>query len=339
MGGKLGWKIWCCMLALVASTVAVSGVSPAAVPPPGTIDTVAGGFGIDSGIATDLHLNLASRIAYGDGQIDIADRNNYRVRAVDIDNGTFTTVAGYGAGGQFFGGATLPATTSRIPAPYGIGTNDKGTVVLTSIGPDVVLEVDTEQSTIEHRSGRNPQGYFGDGGAAPNARLANPEDVAIDGDGNLFIADADNHVIRRIDAATDIITTVAGTGTAGDGPSDVLATTSALNGPSGVAIDDDGNVYIADQGNHRIRMLATDGTITNIAGTGASGPAVEGVSAASATFSSPSDVAVDSDGNVYVADENNEITLWDYSLNPAGFASLRRQILFVCQSTKRLGPW
>src|SRR5207302_590405 len=137
-------------------------------------------------------------------------------------------------------------------------------------------------------------GFSGDGGAATSVRLSFPTGVALDGSGNLFIADAQNHRIRRVDAATDVITTVAGNGTQGFSGDGGAATSASLYFPSGVALDGSGNLFIADSHNHRIRRVdAATGIITTVAGNVTQGFSGDGVAATSASLYYPSGVAVD----------------------------------------------
>jgi hypothetical protein len=147
-------------------------------------------------------------------------------------------------------------------------------------------------------------GYAGDGGASTSAALASPSAVAYDASGNLYLADAQNHVVREI-SKNGQISTIAGTGTEGYGGDGAAATAALLDTPTGVAVDSNGNVYIADSHNHRIRKVS-GGTITTVAGTGTAGFAGDGSAATAAQLSLPSAVAVDSSGNVYIADTNNQ---------------------------------
>jgi len=153
-------------------------------------------------------------------------------------------------------------------------------------------------------AGNGVLGYTGDGGAATAATLANPSAIAYDAGGNLYLADAQNHVVREISKSGQI-TTIAGTGIEGYGGDGAAATAASLDTPTGVAVDSTGNVYIADSHNHRIRKVS-GGAITTIAGTGTPGYSGDGAAAAAAQLSLPSAVAVDSSGNIYVADTNNQ---------------------------------
>ena len=150
-------------------------------------------------------------------------------------------------------------------------------------------------------AGTGTQGSVGDNGAATSAQFFNPNGVAADSSGNLFIADAGNHKVRKV-ANNGIITTFAGTGAPGCTGDDGLAISALLNVPQGVAVDVSGNLFIADSGNHKIRMVSSSGTITTFAGTGASGYSGDGGAATSATFGSISAIAVNSLGTVFIFD-------------------------------------
>jgi len=162
----------------------------------------------------------------------------------------------------------------------------------------------TPSRTVATAAGTGTVGNSGNGGAATSATLADPSAVAYDSLGNLYLADAQNHVIREVTKA-GVISIFAGTGVEGYGGDGAAATSAYLDTPTGVAVDSTGNVYIADSHNHRIRKV-TAGTITTIAGVGTSGFSGDGAAATSAQLSDPMGVAVDSAGNVYIADTNNQ---------------------------------
>ena len=147
-------------------------------------------------------------------------------------------------------------------------------------------------------------GYAGDGGLAREARLNNPVGVAVDGDGNVYIADTHNYRIRRVDPE-GIITTFAGTGERGFSGDGGPAVEAQLNYPVGVAVDGEGNVYIADAYNYRIRRVDPEGIITTFAGTGERGFSGDGGPAVEARLNDPWDVTLDGDGNFYIADSYN----------------------------------
>jgi uncharacterized protein (TIGR03437 family) len=159
--------------------------------------------------------------------------------------------------------------------------------------------------TISTIAGSSAQGYLGDGGAATSAALDNPRGVTSDSVGNLYICDTLNDRIRKV-SMNGTITTVAGTGIAGYTGDNIPGTSAELNVPSGVALDAAGNLYIADTGNHRVRKLTPNGTITTVAGNGYANYNGDGGPATSSSLNSPEDAVVDAAGNIYIADTGND---------------------------------
>jgi sugar lactone lactonase YvrE len=153
-------------------------------------------------------------------------------------------------------------------------------------------------------AGTGVAGDSGDGGPALSAQLRNPIDLAVDASGNIFIADYNNHRIRRVDAATGNISTFAGS-TQGFGGDGGQATAAQLNFPDCVVLDSKGNLIISDQFNNRIRMVASDGTISTLVGDGTFGGGGDGGPAAAAQLAHPFGMAVDKDDNIYISDINN----------------------------------
>jgi Bacterial Ig-like domain (group 3)/NHL repeat len=169
--------------------------------------------------------------------------------------------------------------------------------------PQSILTV-TPGRSVATVAGTGVLGYSGDNGVAASATLANPSAVAYDAGGNLYLADAQNHVVREV-LKSGQITTIAGTGLEGYGGDNGVATSAYLDTPTGVAVDSSGSVYIADSHNQRIRKVS-GGIITTIAGTGAAGYSGDGGAATAAQLSLPSAVTIDSNGNLYIADTNNQ---------------------------------
>jgi hypothetical protein len=169
--------------------------------------------------------------------------------------------------------------------------------------PQGILTV-TPGRSVATVAGTSVLGYSGDNGVAASATLANPSAVAYDAGGNLYLADAQNHVVREV-LKSGQITTIAGTGLEGYGGDNGVATSAYLDTPTGVAVDSSGNLYIADSHNQRIRKVS-GGIITTIAGTGAAGYSGDGGAATAAQLSLPSAVTIDSNGNLYIADTNNQ---------------------------------
>ncbi|MEP7152917.1 MAG: hypothetical protein ABI856_14500 [Nitrospira sp.] len=272
----------------------------------GIIETVVGtgepGYAGDGGPASAASLNEPKGLCVDQaGNFYIADSENHVVRRVDRTTGVITTVAGVCPAGMT--GPVPPLQAAEVPIaededPFADASADatKAYSQVTDLS-GTVRYVTGGRLTVEHDSG--------DGGPARRARLNFPSAVAVDRIGNLYIADTMNHRVRRVDAATGVITTVAGTGQArysGDGgPADL----AALNEPTGLAVSDEA-LYIADQSNNRVRrvQLSTN-VITTIAGDGTAAYSGDQVPADQASLSGPSGVALAGKGMLYVADTFN----------------------------------
>jgi sugar lactone lactonase YvrE len=191
--------------------------------------------------------------------------------------------------------------------PIGVAFDTHGNLFISEYGNNRIRRVDAETGVITTVAGNGFNNFSGDGGPATSASLNLPRGLALDALGNLFIADESNHRIRRVDAATGIITTVAGNGFrnfSGDGDA---ATGASLALPSGVALDAVGAILIADWGNSRVRRIDADsGTITTVAGSGVWGFSGDGGFAMSARLASPSALALDADGILWIADSGND---------------------------------
>ena len=271
----------------------------------GTITTIAGtgerGYSGDGGPAVEARLNGPTGLAVdGSGAVYIADRDNHRIRRVD-GAGTITTVAGNG--GKGYSGDGGPAVRVSLNHPVGVAADGSGNLYIADSDQSRIHRVDGT-GTITTIAGTGEWGYSGDGGPATGARLASPIGVAVDGIGNLYISDAGNDRIRRVDAS-GTITTIAGTGESGYSGDGGPAAGATLYYPYGVAVDNTGNLYIADRDNHRIRRVDASGTLTTIAGTGESGYSGDGGPAAGAWLYYPYGVAVGVSGNLYIADRDN----------------------------------
>ena len=275
------------------------------VTPGGTISTVAGtgtaGYGGDNGPATSAQLSYPFGIAVdGAGNLYIADRLNNRVRKV-TPGGTISTVAGTGTAG--YGGDKGLATSAELDYPTGVAVDGTGNLYIADSANQRIRMVTPGGGIITTVAGTGVPGYSGDTGPATSANLDSPFGVAVDGAGNLYIADYDNNRIRKVTGG--IITTVAGTGVAGYGGDKGPATSAELYNPYGVAVDGVGNFYIADNYNNRIRQVV-DGVITTVAGAAAQGYGGDNGPATSAELYTPFSVAVDSSGNLYIADTENQ---------------------------------
>ncbi|MFH1957286.1 MAG: LamG-like jellyroll fold domain-containing protein [bacterium] len=271
----------------------------------GTITTFAGtgssGYSGDDGTATSAQLYFPTGVAVdSSGNVYIADQYNHRIRKVNT-SGTITTFAGTGSWG--YSGDGGYATSAQLYYPLGVEVDDSGNVYIADRSNHRIRKVNPS-GIITTFAGTGSSGYSGDGGDATFAQLYYPSGVAIDSSGNVYIADQDNHRIRKVNTS-GTITTFAGTGSGGYSGDDGSATSAQLYSPFGVSVDDSDNVYIADQYNHRIRKVDTSGIITTVAGTGSGGYSGDGGTATSAQLYYPWGVAINSSGNVYIADTTN----------------------------------
>lgn len=259
----------------------------------------------DGGPATDAALSDPTGVKVDqDDNVFIVDLSRNAVRRVDAVTQLITTVAG--GGGSGFSGDGGPATQAQLSSPEGIELDAAGNLFIADQGNDRIRRVDAATGIITTIAGNGQFGFAGDGGLATQAELRFPTAVAVDGAGNVFIADLGNNRIRRVDAATGIITTVAGTGQAGFNGDGIPATQAQLNFPVGVDVDAAGTIYVADTSNHRIRRVDPNtGIITTVAGTGTEGFDGDGGPATAADLNDPFAVAVDGFGNLWITDTDN----------------------------------
>lgn len=243
----------------------------------------------------------------------IAATGNHRIKRLDLDAGHVSIAAGTGEPG-FVGDGGL-AVNAELNRPSSVAVTADGSRYVSDKLNQVIRCIQPDDTIVTWAGQPERRGYAGDGGLAGEALLHAPEGQEYDpgnriaiGNGSMWVADTGNHVIRRVDLITELITTVAGRATPGYDPDVTRALDARLNLPHDVAVGPRGEVYIADTGNHCVRALQLDGTLTVIAGTcGASGFAGDGGEATSARLSSPGGIAVDAEGDLYIADTENHV--------------------------------
>ena len=275
----------------------------------GIINTIAGdsyGAYKDNGIPLDAELHTPEDVAVDSkGNVYIADSSNDLIRKVGTDN-TITYIGGsLGATGfpnAGYSGDGGAATKAGLIVPFALAMDGSGNIYFAENGDSRIRKIDSS-GNMSTLAGTGVPGFGGDGSTAGTAQLNFPTGVAVDANGNVYIADSLNHRIRKV--ASGNINTVAGNGAlsySGDGGAGSAA---QLNTPQTVALDANGNLYIADTANNVVRKVAANGTITTLAGNGAAGFGGDGGNAASAQLNGPQGIAVDAGGNVYVSDTQN----------------------------------
>ncbi len=268
----------------------------------GIITTVAGsGWGTsgDGGPAISAKFQVPLAVALdGAGNIYIAENN--RIRKVTAADGVISTIAGNAT--YIYSGDGALAANTQMGKPIGVALDGAGNLYIADASAFSIRKVAAATGMITTIAGNGTQGFSGDGLPAASAQFNDIQGLAADATGNVYVSDSGNQRIRRVAAATGIVTTVAGTGAASYSSDGGLAVNSSLYLPAGVAVDSSGNLYIADAHSNRVRKVsAATGIITTVAGGGSSSPG-DGGPATAAQLSQPSGVAVDGFGNLYITD-------------------------------------
>lgn len=213
------------------------------------------------------------------------------------------TVAGSGTVGGYSGDGAA-ATSALLKSPAGTVLDASGNLYICEFDNSIVRKV-SPTGIITTFVGNGMPGYSGDGGPASAARLKNPVGIAKDAAGNIYICDYGNHCIRKVNAATNIITTIAGTSASGYNGDGIAATSAQLSFPLCVTVAPSGDVYFTDGNNQRVRKINTNDTISTVAGIGTSGFAGDGGPATAARVANPFGIALDEAGNIYFSDQSN----------------------------------
>jgi sugar lactone lactonase YvrE len=284
---------------LSTAYITATGTGPLAATLPSTAHSVT---------ATGVFQGTTSLAFDGSGRLYFADLSGNQVFRLPNSGGAVTLIAGTGtAGSTGDGGAAASAALSQ---PSDVALDGAGNLYIADYGNNRVRMVSAATGIITTVAGNGTSGFSGDNGPATSAELNGPTGLALDGAGNLYIADQYNYVIRKVTAATGVITTAAGNGTQGFSGDGGPATSAQLKRPYGVAVDGAGNLYIADKNNNRIRMVsASSGHISTVAGNGDSSDSGDGGLATQAGLFGPLGVAVDAAGNLAIVDSGAAIRL------------------------------
>lgn len=273
---------------------------------PGVINTVAGDvdwiYSGDNGPATNSAIFLPmGEVTDGAGNLYIADTNNNRIRRVDAVSKTITTVAG--GYSQGYSGDNGPGVNALLNGPTALAIDGAGNLYIADSGNYVIRRLNTLSGTITTIAGTGGQtGDTNDGQQATTAQLSAVNGLALDAQEHLYLSDTGNNVIRVIDLTTGIITRYAGTGTAGY--ADGAAASASFNSPQGLTVATDGSLYVADLKNNLVRKIDPSHTVSTVAGGGTSGLGDDGPPT-QAQLDLPAAVAIDQAGNLYIADAGN----------------------------------
>lgn len=272
----------------------------------GYIQTIAGtgtgGYSGDGGQAQKAQISEPAGVTVDDaGNVYFTEAGGRRVREIVAADTTIRTIAGTGVTIPLGDGG--PPRSAYFISPNTVVSDGAGTFYITDIGNDCVRKI-TPDGKISTVAGTGIPGYNGDNQPASAAHLNSPHGLALDSQGNLYIADTDSHRVRKV-TRDGMIQTVAGTGTRGYNGEKLLATESQLNSPRDIAFDRNGNLYIADVNNYRVRKVTPAGIMTTVAGDGSWNFYGDGGPAVGAALRWPFSVAVNSAGDLYIADPYN----------------------------------
>jgi trimeric autotransporter adhesin len=292
----------------------------------GIVNTYAGtgvcGYSGDWGISSSAEICPNGVATDNAGNVYISDKSYSIIRMVGASNGIIRTIAGNSyAGFPGYMGDTVMATSAELNVPQGMTVDAAGNLYFADMVNHRVRKI-TAAGVIYTIAGNGLPIYAGNAGFAINASLDSPMSVAVDKQGNVYIADYKNNVVRKVDTG-GIISTVAGIygmyGYTGDGNAAALAT---LNGPRGVAVDKHGDLFIADAFNNVIRMVDTNGIISTVAGNGSAGYGGDLGPAIGANLNFPQGVATDTFDNLYIADANNQRVRKVYTHSVAAISNI-----------------
>lgn len=276
----------------------------------GVIETVAGtgrpGNNGSAGQATEVNIDQPFGVAFGpDGALYVTEVGQHRVRRVDLKTGELTTVAGSGKKG--YAGDGGPATEALLNEPYEVRFDPQGNMIFVEMQNHLIRKVDKQTGRISTIAGTGKAGYGGDGGPATAASFSSPHSIALDAAGNIYIADIANHRIRRIDAQTGMIESIAGTGEKRLPTDGAPARDRPILGPRALIVDGRTLWIALREGNSVWRLDLDSGLIHHVAGTGKKGFTGDGGPARDATFDGPKGIDVQPNGKLVVVDTENQV--------------------------------
>jgi sugar lactone lactonase YvrE len=275
----------------------------------GNITTIAGtgtqGFSGDAGPATAATLDSPQGLALDTANnLYIADSHNHRIRQLNLATGTLITIAGSAPG---FSGDTGPATSAQLNLPTALALDAGGNLYIADTGNHRIRKLTLATGVITTIAGNGTQGFSGDNGLATSAAIDSPTGLAVDAAANLYLADTHNHLIRKITSSTGTIATIAGNGSPGFSGDTAVATAATLTLPHGLSLDGDGDLYLADTENHRIRRIdAVNGVITTVAGDGTQAFSGDNGPAIAASLDSPRVTALSPANLLTLSDTGNQ---------------------------------
>jgi streptogramin lyase len=278
------------------------------VAPDGTIHTVAGigqkGYSGDGGPALHASFNLPHEIRFDkEGNYYVADMANHAIRRVDAKTKIITTFAGTGQPG--YSGDGGPASQAQLRQPHSIQFGPDGSLYICDIGNNVIRRVDMKTGLISTFAGTGKPGPTPDGAPIEGTPLSGPRSLAFDKSGNLWLVTREGNQVLRFEAATGLIRVAAGTGQKGFTGNGGPAVDATLSGPKGIAIDAEGNAWLADTESHSIRVvMARTGTLELAVGTGERGDGPDG-DPLHCRLARPHGIFVDADGSVYISDSES----------------------------------
>jgi len=281
-----------------------------------SVSTFAGngqkGYSGDNGPATSATMDNPFGVTRGpDGSIWFCEYTGQRIRKVTPD-GKITLIAGNGKVGYTGDGGPATEATFNLPHELRFGPK-RGNLFIVDMMNHAVRKIDTTTGIISTVVGTGKPGYTGDGGPADQAQLKNPHSIQFDANGDLFICDIGNSVIRKVDMKSHVITTIAGTGKPGDSPDGAPVKGTPIKGPRSIDFDAAGNLWVCTrEGNQVLKLDLKADKISIIAGNGKKGFTGNGGPAKLATLSGPKGVAFDTAGNAWIADtESHSIRMVD----------------------------